>query len=118
MALMWMPAQTTTPAGAQAFSAAGTSGPAGAKMIAASSGSGPGCVESPAHSAPSESARSRAPSSLPRPDADHGAPLVHRPLADAGGGGANPVQPEPDAVARHPQRAIADQPAAQQRRDL
>ena len=43
MSLMWMPAQTTTPPGAVARSAAGTSAPTGAKMIAASSGSGPGC---------------------------------------------------------------------------
>ena len=56
MSLMWIPAHTTTPAGASARSAAGTSAPTGAKTIAASSSSGGGPIASPAHSQPSESA--------------------------------------------------------------
>ena len=52
MSVMWMPAHTTVPPGASAFSAWGTSSPAEAKMIAASSGSG-GCSSlPPAHVAP------------------------------------------------------------------
>jgi len=59
MSLMWMPAQTTTPPGATARSAAGTSAPAGAKMIAASSGTGGGSSDGPAQAAPSEHAKRR-----------------------------------------------------------
>jgi len=55
---MWIPPQTTVPPFLVAASAAGTSGPTGAKISAASSGSGGGAVESPAHSAPSERAKS------------------------------------------------------------
>ena len=46
MSVMWMPAHTTVPPGASAFSACGTSSPAEAKMIAASSCSG-GCSSLP-----------------------------------------------------------------------
>ena len=115
---MWMPAHTTTPPGAHARSAATTSSPAGAKMIAASSGSGAGPVESPAHSAPSDSASSRAPGVAGAHEREHAPALVRRDLADDVRRRAEAVQPEPRAVARHPQRPEADQPAAQQRRDL
>ena len=115
---MWIPAHTTTPPGAVARSAAGTSSPAGAKMIAASSGSGPSAIASPAHSAPSDIASSCASCVVGAREREHAAALVHGDLADDVRGGAEPVQAEPLAVAGEPQRAVADQPAAQQRRDL
>jgi hypothetical protein len=83
---MWMPAHTTVPPGAMAWSAAGTSAPTGAKMIAASSGSG--------------AARSDVP------------------LGDDMRRRAEAVYTQRCRVARHPQRAVADQPGAQQRRRL
>src|SRR5262249_7261742 len=63
MSLIWMPPQTTIPPFLVADSAAGTSAPTGAKISAASSGSGGGAVELPAHSAPSDRAKSCAASS-------------------------------------------------------
>ena len=118
MSLMWMPAQTTTPPGAVARSAAGTSAPAGAKMIAASSGSGPGAIASPAHSAPRPSASSCAASSCGAGEREHPPALVRGDLADDVRRGAEAVEAEALAVAGQPQRAVPDQPAAQQRRHL
>ncbi len=57
MSLMWMPAQTTVPPGATAWSATGTSAPTGAKMMAASSGSGGASPDEPAQAAPSSRAK-------------------------------------------------------------
>ena len=50
--VIWIPAQTTLPPGARAFSACGTSSPAEAKMIAASSSSGGSSSLPPAQLAP------------------------------------------------------------------
>ena len=58
MSDMWIPARTIVAPFALARRAAGTSAPTGAKTIAASSSSGPGAMASPAHSAPSERAKS------------------------------------------------------------
>src|SRR5215217_6585068 len=110
MSDMWMPAQTTVPPGATARSAAGTSAPAGAKISAASSGSGPLRPERP-----------RQPLGLlvlRAGEGEHAPPLVHRDLADDVRRRAEAVQTEALRVAREPQRAVADQPAAQQRREL
>src|SRR5215218_1749405 len=49
---------------------------------------------------------------------EHAPALVDGDLADDVRGGAEPIEPEPDAVAGQPQRPVADQSAAQQRRDL
>ncbi len=125
---MWMPAQTTVPPGATARRATGTSSPAGAKTIAASSASGgpaspssetsePPSV-SPAQTAPSSSAK-RCVSASPRPgEREHAPALVGRHLADDVGRGAEAVEADPLRVAAEPQRPVADQPRAQQRRRL
>ena len=78
----------------------------------------PGAIASPAHSAPSERASACARVVLGAGEREHAPPLVHRHLADDVRGGPEPVEPEPLRVAREPQRAVADQPAAQQRREL
>ncbi len=49
---------------------------------------------------------------------EHSPALERRHLADHVGGGPEPVQPESLGVAGERQRAVADQPAAQQRRRL
>ena len=115
---MWMPAQTTVPPLASARSAAGTSAPTGAKMIAASSGSG-GAAPDVAGPLGAELARE----ALRRVVAgarerEHAPALVAGDLADDVRGGAEAVEAEPLGVAGHPQRAVADQPGAQQRRGL
>ena len=113
-----MPAHTTLPPGAVARSAAGTSSPAGAKMIAASSGSGPGSqrVAGPLGAERErEHLRGRVVGAREGEDAPA---LVHGHLADDVRGGAEAVEPEPCRVAGQPQRAMADQPSAQQRRHL
>ena len=115
---MWMPAQTTVPPGASSFSARGTSSPAGAKMIAASSSlgrrvaaaAGPGGAE-----AARELLRALVAGARER---EHLAALVHGHLADHVRGRPEPVQAEARRVAGEPQRAVADQAAAQQRRRL
>ena len=53
---MWIPAQTTTPPGLTARSAAGTSAPTGAKISAASSGAGAAPRRRPPTPRPSEPA--------------------------------------------------------------
>ena len=115
---MWIPAQTTVAPFAVARSAAGTSSPAGAKMIAASSSSGAGPAESPAHSAPSSSASDCAASSPARVNANTRRPWCRATCADDVRRGAEPVQPEPLGVAGEPQRAVADQARAEERRRL
>jgi hypothetical protein len=49
---------------------------------------------------------------------EHAPPLVPRDLRDDVRRGAEAVEPEPLAVAREPERAIADQPGAEERREL
>ena len=117
MSLMWMPAQTTTPPGASARSAAGTSSPTGAKTIAASSGSGSSPAP-PAHSAPSPRANACFSAVAGARDREHAPALGGGDLADDVGRAAEAVEPEPLGVAAHPQRAVADQPRAEQRRRL
>ena len=51
-------------------------------------------------------------------EGEHAPAFMHRDLADDVRGRTEAVQPEPHAVAGQPQRAVADQPAAQQRRRL
>ena len=73
---------------------------------------------SPAHAAPSSSANrcvSRVAGPGERVDL---ASLVHGDLADDVGRGTEAVEPEPLGVAAQPQRPVADQPGAQQRRGL
>ena len=113
---MWIPPQTTVPPGATARSAAGTSAPSGAKMIAASSGSGGGAPEPPAHTAPSRRANSCAASSPGRvkaktrgPPARPGRRCERRHRSRRGPGARR---------RRTSQRAMADQPGAEQRRGL
>ena len=118
MSLMWIPAQTTMPPLAVAARADGTSAPTGAKMIAASSGSGGVSSDEPAQSAPRERANAWPCSSPARVKAKTLPSLVLRDLGDDVRGGAEAVQSEPLGVARHPQRAVADQARAEQRRGL
>ncbi len=116
---MWIPPQTTVPPGASARSASGTSAPTGAKMIAASSGSGGGSSEEPAHTAPSSRAKSCASSSPGRVNAYTRRPCQRQIWIED-------VRRVPRSrrgrarlrVAAHPQRPVADQPGAQQRRRL
>ena len=115
---MWMPAQTTTPPLPTARSAAGTSAPTGAKTIAASSSSGAGPAESPAHSAPSSSASDCGRVVAAAGEGEHPPALVDGDLADDVRGRAEAVEAEALGVAGHAQRAVADQPGAEQRRDL
>ena len=115
---MWMPAQTTTPPRASARSAAGTSSPTGAKMIAASSSSGPGSSDG-ARPLAAELERERRGRVVSRPDeAEHAPPFVSRHLDDDVRRGAEAVEPEPLGVAREPERAVADQPGAEEGRRL
>ena len=111
-------AATTTPPLRTARSAAGISAPTGAKMIAASSSSGGRSSELPVQAAPSSRANACASSSPARREGVHLPALVSCDLSDDVGGGAEAVDPEPLALAGHAQRAIADQPGAQQRRRL
>ena len=124
---MWMPAQTTVPPGATARRATGTSSPAGAKMIAASSGSAARRPGSETSEPPSrvtrpgraELEREALGLGVARPGEREYAPaLVGGHLADDVGGGAEAVEADPLRIAAEPQRAIADQPRAQQRRRL
>ena len=46
------------------------------------------------------------------------ASLMHCDLADDVGGGTEPVEPNPRTVAREPERSVADQPGAEERRSL
>ena len=115
---MWMPAQTTVPPLATARSAGGTRGPTGAKISAASSGSG-GAASRAAGPDRAEAARERRRRRVA--GAGEGvdrAPLVERHLRDDVGGGAEPVKAEPLGVAGRPQRAIADEAGAEERRRL
>ena len=85
-------------------------------MIAASSGSGGASSEPPAQPAPSRSAKALA-CVVARPhEGEKLAALPARDLGDDVRGGAETVEPEPPALARHHQRAPADQARAQQRR--
>ena len=118
MSLMWMPPHTTVPPFATALSAAGTSAPTGAKMSAASSSSGGGPSESPAHSAPSSSANALRLLVARAREGEHAPPLVERHLGDDVRRGAEAVDAEPLGVAGQPQRAVADQAGAQERRRL
>ena len=104
------------PARPSARSAAGTSAPTGAKMIAASSGSGGGSSEPPAQTAPSSRANACAAVVAGAGEREHLPALPARDLGDDVGGGAEAVEAEPPRLARHAQRAVADQPGAQQRR--
>ena len=118
---MWMPAQTTDAALAHRGSARGTSSPAGAKMIALSSSTG-GRFVGPARPHRAQLAREAPPGS---PRVTHVAPpaRVARHLDHDVRRGAEAVQAEPRRPPqplhlRQPQRPIADQPGAQQRRRL
>jgi hypothetical protein len=115
---MWMPAQTTVPPGASAFSAAGNKRPHGReddrrvellrrRLVGA------------AH--PGRAQRSRELLGAGVAGAGEGidlAALVDGDLTDLVGRGAEAVEPEARRIAAHPVGAIADQPAAQQRRGL
>jgi len=84
-------------------------------MIAASSASGGRSSEPPAHSAPSERENSWLSASPSRVNAKTRRPLPARDLADDVCGGAEPVEPDALRVAGQNERAIADQPGAEQR---
>ena len=104
---------------ASARSAAGTSSPTGAKISARVQLLGAAASEaSPAHSAPSSRANACAASSPGAGEGEDPPALVARHLADDVGGRAEAVEPEPLGVARQPQRAVADQARAQERRGL
>ena len=87
-------------------------------MIAASSGSGGGSSEPPAHSAPSSRANACASASPGAGEGEDPPPLMAGDLADDVGRGAEAVEAEPLGVAGQPQRPVADQPGAEQRRRL
>ena len=87
-------------------------------MIAASSSSGAGPSASPAHSQPSSSAKACDASSPGAREGEDPPALVQRDLADDVRAGAEAVEPEPLPVAGHAQRAVPDEPGAQQRRRL
>ena len=112
-----MPAQTTVPPGASAFSACGTSSPAEAKMIAASSCSG-GVARSPRPRSRRAAREVLGPLIAGAGEGVHLAALMNGDLADHVRCRAEAVQAEAPRVAGEPQRAVADQPAAQQRRRL
>ena len=115
---MWMPAQTTVPPFATRRSAAGTSAPTGAKIIAASSssGGGPQRVAGPLGA---ELAREPLRLLVARArEGEHAPALMARHLRDDVRRRAEAVEPEPLGVAGQPQRAVADQAGAQQRRGL
>ena len=115
---MWMPAQTTMPPGASTLSACGTSAPAEAKMIAASSCSGGGSSLPPAQVGAERAGELLRALVARAGEREHLAALEHRDLADHVRGGPEAVEAEAARVAGEPQRAVADQPAAQQRRRL
>src|SRR5215472_2999645 len=92
MSLMWMPAQTTTPAGATARSAAGTSGPVGAEFERKALGigvAGPGEGKNPL-------------------------PAVAGCLSDDVRRRAEAVEAEPLRISCHDQGSVSDQTGAQQ----
>ena len=120
--LMWMPAHTTTPPLRTARSAAGTSAPTGAKMIALSSShrrrvvgaAGPLCAEL-ARELPARARRA----CTRRPPGRGGARPGSR-CAPTRRSRTGPAarRPSSGSRVRQPQRAVADQPGAQQRRRL
>ena len=119
MSLMWMPAQTTTPPGASAAQrrrherADGREDDRGVELLRRR-----GADRSPAHSQPSERANACAAVVAGAGEGEHAPPLVERDLADDVRRGAEAVEAEALGVAGHPQRAVADQPGAEQRRGL
>ena len=87
-------------------------------MIAASSSSGPGSSDGPGPLA-AELERERGGRVVSGPhEAEHPPPLVPRDLDDDVRGGAEAVEAEPFGIAGEAQRAVADQPGAEERRRL
>jgi hypothetical protein len=115
---MWMPAQTTTPPLRTARNAAGMSDPTGAKISAASSSNGAGASLSPAHAAPSERAKACACMSPLRVNAAISRPSMTRDLRDDVRRRAEAVDADAPGLARHAQRAVADEARAQPRRNV
>ena len=113
-----MPPHTTRPPFFTAARAAGTSAPTGAKIIAASSGSGGISSEPPAHTAPSERAKSLRRRIAGPGESIDAPPLPGRDLRQNVGGGAEAIKSERFALAGHAVAAPADQAGAKQRRRL
>ena len=115
-----MPAQTTAPALRTVLSASGTRAPTGAKMMAASSFSGGVSSEPPAQTAPSFSGEVLAAGVASPGEGEHGVALFRRHLRQDVGGRAEAVKAQildaPGAAQRDLERAPADQPGAEQRR--
>ena len=119
MSLMWMPAQTTVAALRERARAppgrARRPGRTGSRRRAPRAGAG--------RSRPPTRRRARARTPAPRASSarrerEHAPALVPRDLRDDVRRGAEAVEPEPLGVAGHAQRAVADQPGAQERRRL
>ena len=115
---MWMPAQTTTPPRASARRAAGTSSPdrreddRGVELLR------PRLVRR-ARPLAAELEREPRGRVVSRPhEAEHAPSFVTRDLDDDVRRGAEAVEPEPLGIAREAQRAVADQPGAEERRHL
>ena len=101
-----------------ARSAAGTRAPTGANSSAASSSSG-GALVRCAGPFGAEAAGEVDRRLIARPDeGEHAATLSPRHLGDDVRRRAEAVEPEPFGVARHGERAVADQPGAEQRRRM
>ena len=115
---MWMPALTTVPPGAMARSAAGTRAPTGAKRSAASSSSGGASFDAPAHSAPRPAGEVHRCAIAGPDEGEHPAALGARHLGDDVRRRAKAVQPEALGIARHRERAVADETGAEQRRRM
>ena len=111
---MWMPAQTTVPPGATARSAAGTSR-ADRREDDRRVERFRRRIERAAAPGRPELEREALGRGIAGPrEREHAPALTDRDLGDDVGGGAEAVEADPAALARHPQRPVADQPGAEQ----
>src|SRR5712692_5286170 len=118
MSLIWIPAHTTVPPFATARSATGTRAPAGAKMIAAFSGSGGQGVRRPGPFGAERAGELLRRLIARACEGEDAPPLGSRHLRHEMRRRAEAVQPEPRRVPGGHERAVADEPRAQQRSGL
>ena len=116
MSLMWMPAQTTSPPLRTARSAAGTSVADGREDDRGVERLGRRSSEPPAQSRRARGAKSCACASPGAGEGEDPPALPAGDLRDDVRRGAEAVEAEPLGVAGQPQRAVADQAGAEQRR--
>ena len=118
MSVMWMPAETMRAPLAERFSASIISGPTGAKTMAASSCSGGRLVGAAGPVGAEAAGEGLALLVAGLGEGEDAPALVFRHLADDVRRGAEAVEAEALGVAGQAQRAVADQPGAEQRRRL